>query len=52
MSSLPAVRPMRPAEACVRLYENALNALSHSDYGLEAVLRIAERVRCFAVKGG
>ena len=30
--SLPTVRPMQPAEACVRLYANALNALSHSDY--------------------
>ena len=28
MSSLPTVRPMQPAEACVRLYANALNALS------------------------
>lgn len=52
MSSLPTVRPMQPAEACVRLYANALNALSHSDYGLEAVLRIAERVPCFAVRAG
>jgi hypothetical protein len=45
----PEVRAIGPAEAGARLYANALNALAHSDHGLDAVARIAEHVPCFSV---
>ena len=45
----PAVRAIGPAEAGARLYANALNALAHTDHGLDAVARIAEHVPCFTV---
>ncbi len=40
---------MDAAEAAARLYVNALNALAHSNRGLDAVVRIAEGVQCFAL---
>jgi len=45
----PEVRAIGPAEAGARLYTNALNALAHTDHGLDAVARIAEHVPCFSV---
>jgi hypothetical protein len=45
----PSLRPVRPAEASARLYLTALNALAHSNHGLDAVIRITERVPCFAL---
>jgi hypothetical protein len=45
----PEVRAIGPAEAGARLYANALNALAHTDHGLDAVARIAEHVPCFSV---
>ena len=45
----PSLRAIGPAEAGVRLYLNALNALAHPNHGLDAVARIAEQVPCFAV---
>lgn len=47
--SAPEVRAIGPAEAGARLYANALNALAHANYGLDAVARIAEQVPCFSV---
>jgi hypothetical protein len=45
----PAVRAVGHAEASARLYVSALNALAHSNHGLDAVVRIAQRVPCFAI---
>lgn len=45
----PEIRPIGAAEASARLYVNALNALSHPNHGLDAVVRIARHVPCFAV---
>ena len=45
----PALRPMTVGEAAARLYVNALNALAHSDGGLDAVLHLAGNARCFAL---
>lgn len=45
----PRLFPLTPAEASARLYATALNALSHANHGLEAVVKIAEAVPCFAV---
>ncbi len=45
----PTLRAMEAAEASANLYVNALNALAHSNRGLDAVVRIAEGVPCFAV---
>ncbi len=45
----PEMRAMRPAEASARLYVNALNALAHPNGGLDAVVRIAGHVPCFAI---
>jgi hypothetical protein len=47
---VPNLRAMGPAEASTRLYVTALNALSHVNYGLDAVVSIAERVPCFAIE--
>jgi hypothetical protein len=46
---VPEVRAIGAAEASARLYTNALNALAHTQYGLDAVARIAEHVPCFSV---
>ena len=40
---------MDPAEAGVRLYVVALNALAHPNRGLDAALRIASGIPCFEV---
>jgi hypothetical protein len=45
----PTLRAMQAAEASAHLYVNALNALAHSNRGLDAVVRIAEGLPCFAV---
>ncbi len=45
----PALRRLSSAEAAARLYTTTLNALAHTDHGLDAVLRVAELSRCFAV---
>jgi hypothetical protein len=45
----PNLRPIGHAEASAGLYVNALNALAHSNHGLDAVARLAEHVPCFAV---
>ena len=45
----PELRAISAAEAGARLYLTALNALSHPNRGLDAAIRIAEQVPCFAV---
>jgi hypothetical protein len=45
----PRVVPVSSAEASARLYTVALNALAHADRGLQAAVRIAESVPCFAL---
>jgi len=45
----PTLRPLSAGEAAARLYVNALNALAHSDGGLDAVLHLAGNARCFAL---
>lgn len=45
----PKIRRMDPAEAGVRLYVVALNALAHPNRGLDAALRIASGIPCFEV---
>jgi len=45
----PTLRAIEAAEAGAHLYVNALNALAHSNRGLDAVVRIAEGRPCFAV---
>lgn len=45
----PELRSISSAEAGARLYLTALNALSHPHRGLDAAVRIAERVPCFAI---
>ena len=45
----PTLRSISPAEAAARLYVTALNALAHARHGLDAVVRIAQHVPCFAV---
>jgi hypothetical protein len=47
--STPSVQAIGPAEASARLYVTTLNALAHSNHGLDAVVRIAEHVPCFTV---
>jgi hypothetical protein len=46
----PQIRRLGVAEASARIYVTALNALAHSNRGLDAALRIAERVPCFALR--
>lgn len=45
----PTLRAMDAAEASAHLYVNTLNALAHSNRGLDAVVRIAEGLPCFAL---
>ncbi len=45
----PELHAISPAEASARLYLTALNALSHPNRGLDAAIRIAEHVPCFAI---
>jgi hypothetical protein len=46
----PCVRPLRAAEAAVRLFSHALNPLAHAAEGLDAAIAIAQRCRCFALE--
>jgi len=46
---LPELQAIGPAEAGARLYVTALNALAHRDHALDAIVRIASRVPCFAL---
>jgi hypothetical protein len=50
--SAPSVYAISPAEASARLYVTALNSLAHPGHGLDAVLRLARQVPCFAVCSG
>ena len=43
------LRAMDTAEASIHLYVSTLNALAHSNRGLDAVVRLAECLPCFAV---
>jgi hypothetical protein len=45
----PRLRALDTAEAAVRLYGVALNALAHPGCGLDAAVRIAEKVPCYAL---
>ena len=45
----PQLRRLGVVEASARIYVTALNALAHSDRGLDVALRIAQRVPCFAL---
>src|SRR5262245_50261507 len=45
----PELRALGAAEASARLYVTALNPLAHANRGLDAVVRIAESVPCFAL---
>ncbi len=45
----PSRRALGAAEASARLYVNTLNALAHPNHGLDAVVRIAQHVPCFAI---
>ena len=45
----PELRALGAAEASARLYVTALNPLAHANQGLDAVVRIAESVPCFAL---
>lgn len=44
-----AVRALNPAEASARLYVTTLNALSHPNHGLDAVVRVAGNLPCYAL---
>lgn len=46
----PRLRAVSPGEASARLYACTLNALAHANEGLDAVVRIAESVPCFALE--
>ncbi len=48
--TMPVLRKLSSAEAGARLYTTALNALAHSERGLDAVLHIASKVRCFVLE--
>jgi len=45
----PRLAPVGRAEASARLYATALNPLAHLRQGLDAAVRIAEQVPCFAL---
>ncbi|HXG20637.1 MAG TPA: hypothetical protein VNN62_16370 [Methylomirabilota bacterium] len=45
-AAAPAVEPLSKAEAGVRLFANALNALAHPGEGLDGAIEIAERTTC------
>ncbi|MEO9149569.1 MAG: hypothetical protein ABI212_09415 [Burkholderiaceae bacterium] len=48
--TVPVLRKLGSAEAGARLYTTALNALAHSERGLDAVLHIASKARCFVLE--
>ena len=45
----PSLRRLTAAEAAARLFVHALNALAHSNAGLDAVLHITSNARCYAL---
>ena len=45
----PKLSRIGPSEASAHLYVTALNALAHSNHGLDAVASIARQVPCFSV---
>jgi len=45
----PGLCTLEAAEASAHLYASALNALAHPNHGLNAVVRLAENVPCFAL---
>lgn len=45
----PSLRELGTAEASAHLYASALNALAHSNRGLDAVVQLAENLPCFAL---
>jgi hypothetical protein len=47
--SAPSLRALGAAEASAHLYVSALNTLAHPNRGLDAVVRLAENVPCFAL---
>ncbi|MCP4201124.1 MAG: hypothetical protein GY769_04240 [bacterium] len=51
-ASQPRLRRLGKAEAAVRIYPHALNALAHSGQGLDAVIRIASGCACFELTRG
>ena len=46
----PVLRAIGAAEAGARMYVTTLNALAHPSHGLDAVVRIAQRVPCFSLE--
>jgi hypothetical protein len=48
----PEVRRLTASEAAARLYVAALNPLAHPQHGIDAVLRLAQRFPCFALRPG
>jgi hypothetical protein len=48
-SHIPTVRAIDTAEASIYLYVSTLNALAHPNSGLDAVVRLAEGIPCFAI---
>ena len=48
----PVLRRVSTAEGAARLYVCTLNALAHEARGLDAVLHVASRVRCFVLQAG
>ncbi len=45
----PAVRAITAGEASARIYANTLNQLAHANAGLDAAVRIAKSIPCFAL---
>jgi hypothetical protein len=48
-AAAPMVRPLRPAEAAVRLFAHALNPLAHAEEGLDGAIALVTCCRCFAL---
>jgi len=46
----PTVRPMRKAEAAMRLFVHALNPLAHPEDGLDGAVAITMRSTCFELR--
>jgi hypothetical protein len=46
----PVLSEISAAQAGARLYVTALNALAHPNCGLDAVVRVAERVPCYGLE--
>jgi hypothetical protein len=45
----PELRDLSTAEASAHLYATALNLLAHPNHGLDAIVRVAQHVPCFAL---